>query len=538
MNVSKFSIRAKILLIPTIGTLSFVAYLTMVTVTSSLNASLLQSASDVQFPLVKQISAVANNVERIEQSFNAAVTTGDEEPIQQAEELRKIINRDFSKMMNLSQGDSAEIEKLKRMFQSYFDDGHNLASSMVNQTADFSRIAELGADLNSKIDALKKAITNFDDARNREFEASIEKANDYSSNLITVGFLVGVITIVLLLATAIPISRSIHHSLQDIIKSLRDIADGDGDLTVRLETKSKDEIGELVSRFNAFVSKLQVTIKDVIEISHPLTTTSTKVRTSAEETNNTTNHQKDSVDLAINSVSEMKDAVQEIAISTSQTAESVNSASQLTREGAAVVEGAVASINELEANIADAAKVMYRLETDVEQVSSVIGVIRGIAEQTNLLALNAAIEAARAGEQGRGFAVVADEVRTLASRTQSSTEEIQLTIEKLQEASKEAVLTMNLGTDMVGKSVEKASAAGNSLTELERTIANINSMTMTIATATEQQTVVANSIVHSVEEIGSSTQKTNETAGDLAQVSSELAGMATRLQKLTSGFKA
>ena len=196
------------------------------------------------------------------------------------------------------------------------------------------------------------------------------------------------------------------------------------------------------------------------------------------------------------------------------------------------------SINNLASKIVEAADVVFKLEKDVEQVSDVLQVIKNIAEQTNLLALNAAIEAARAGEQGRGFAVVADEVRTLASRTQASTEEIQTTIENLQSASRSAVATMNTGSGMVKSSVEKATMAGASLTSLEQTIESINSMTMRIAAATEQQTVMANTIVGSVEGIGSTSEATNHTAKDLAQVSNELAAMAGRLQLLTSGFKA
>lgn len=538
MGFSGFSIKTKILLIPTIGTISFVIYLVLATFTASGNANLLESARNVQFPLLQIASTLTSDIEKVESAFNSAVTTGDDEQIDLAKSLKVKIESDIEKMEQISPEMRGEISKISKLFISYYVKGEKLASGMVHQSLDFSQLPQMAEELKGILQELKTSVNNFHQKRNSEFEASINQANSDTSRLVTIGVIMGVITISLLFVTAIPVVKGIHSSLQDVIKSLRDISEGEGDLTVRLSTTNRDEIGELVERFNAFMAKLQKTIKDVVLISLPLSDTATKVKTSADETSRTTSEQQHSAKLTVHSVNEMNSAVQDIATSASQTAESVSNASNLTKEGAEVVEGTIHSINELASKITEAAQVVYKLEQDVEQVSDVLGVIRSIAEQTNLLALNAAIEAARAGEQGRGFAVVADEVRTLASRTQASTEEIQTTIEKLQSASRTAVATMNEGAGMVDGSVEKATLAGESLTSLEQTIESINSMTMTIAAATEEQTVVANNIVGSVEEIGATSEVTHATAGDLAEVSNDLAVMAEKLQHLTSGFKA
>lgn len=538
MRIAKLSIIKKILLIPAIGTISFIAYWILVYVTSSNNATLLEDASSIQFPLVKLSASVSNNVSKIEVSFSSAVTTGDEDLLTQAQQTSELVKNDLSTMKSLFRARATEIHELEELFADYFQKGYALANGMVKQDIDYSLLPQMGEELKSSYEILKQRLKGFEEARNKEFEDSISLANTYSSRLISIGMIVGLITVALLLLTSIPIGRGIHKSIEDIIHSLHDIAEGDGDLTVRLKTENQDEVGELVERFNIFVSKLQITIREVLDIAEPLSVTAAKVRSSAEETSKVTKHQKDSAQLTINSVSEMNVSVQDIASNASLTADSVNNATELTQEGAAVVEETINSISELSNKISDAAQVIYRLESDVEQVSKVLDVIRSIAEQTNLLALNAAIEAARAGEQGRGFAVVADEVRTLASRTQTSTEEIQQTIEKLQKASREAVSTMNAGTDMVSLSVKKAGVAGDSLRSLEDTISTINSMTMAIATATKQQAVVAKNIVGSIEDIGTTTEKNSHTASDLVNVSKELAVMAKKLQQVTSGFKA
>ena len=534
---SRFTIAQKILFIPFIGTIGFVLYLTISTITANQNVAHLKNAKEVQFPSVLLITAISHKIEKVEAFFNSAVTTGDEEMVESALTTSGEISKGLSSLKQLSKQSFSEITKIETLYEQYFKAGEELSMGMINETIDFSKLGAMGQNLSSTLEQLKSSVERMKQARIKELQTEIVSASDSGENLVSIGFGLGAFTIALLFIISVPISKSIQRSLLDVVSSLRSMADGEGDLTVRLRTKNQDEIGELVNWFNAFVQKLQDTISEVVSISKPLTEMAEKVNSSAREAKSETELQQQGIEQTRIAVSEMNASVQSIAENASQTADSVKSASELSSAGSKVVGQTVSSIGSLAQNVSEASSVVDRLEQDVEQVCTVLSVIRGIAEQTNLLALNAAIEAARAGEQGRGFAVVADEVRTLASRTQDSTTEIQTTIEKLQHAAHEAVETMNKGRDKAQGSVDEAARAGESLTAIENTVTEINSMTTNIATATEEQSSVAANIVNSVDDISSSTDRTSQSANKLADVSNELNNLATVLNQLTNGFK-
>lgn len=535
--LNRLTVAQKILVIPVIGTIGFLIYLSISTFTAKQNVAHLSNAKEIQFPFVLAITDVAHKIEKLETSFNTAVTTGDEELVETAKSLAEQINTELTRMRQLSPDSASQISNISQLATDYHSKGDSLSLGMINNTIDFSRLGELGQDLSTTLEQLKAAVSQLKQARENELRSEIERASDAGENLVSIGLLVGSINIVLLFAIAVPISKSIQKSLYAIIESLMAMAKGEGDLTVRLHSRSQDEIGDLVNWFNAFIEKLQATIKEVVAVAEPLNTMAVKVNGSAAEAETVTDLQQTGIDQTRVAVSEMNASVKNIAENASLAADAVHQAHALSKQGSTVVGKTVESIGALASSVGEASDVVNRLENDVEQVGTVLSVIRGIADQTNLLALNAAIEAARAGEQGRGFAVVADEVRTLASRTQDSTTEIQTTIEKLQSAANEAVATMNAGRTLAQNSVEEAANAGDSLKAIETTVTDINGMATNIATATEEQSTVASNIVNSVNDISDSTHRTSRTAHELATVSAELNDLATGLNKLTSGFK-
>ena len=241
--------------------------------------------------------------------------------------------------------------------------------------------------------------------------------------------------------------------------------------------------------------------------------------------------------MVASAMNEMSATVQEVARHATQTAEASQGADDESRAGVLVAEEAIAGIRDLIAEIESAAAVVQHVESDTASISEVLNVIKGIAEQTNLLALNAAIEAARAGEQGRGFAVVADEVRTLASRTQNSTEEIQTMIERLQHGVKNAVDAMAGAQERAVTGSESVEKATQSLHVIAAEVATINNMNLQIATAAEEQSAVAEEINHNITRISNIADNTSSGATQTARSSEDLLRLTAELRRLVSQFK-
>ncbi len=357
-------------------------------------------------------------------------------------------------------------------------------------------------------------------------------ANWWNQFYIVIGlFVVGLFTVSVLM------NRVVAKPIHDVMERVKDIAEGDGDLTAKLDESSNDELGELAYWFNTFVGKLRTMITDINGYASELTTNAEHMSSVTHRTSNGVKQQQSETDQVATAMNQMSATVQEVARNASSAAAAANEADSEASQGKVVVKETIDAIDTLAAEVEKAGQVIQKLEEDSNGIGVVLDVIKGIAEQTNLLALNAAIEAARAGEQGRGFAVVADEVRTLAQRTQQSTQEIRSIIERLQSGAKDAVEVMVEGKSQASLSVEQAAKAGTSLDTITEVVTTITDMNTQIASAAEEHSSVAEEINRNVVNISEVANHTADDAAEVANSSKQLTKLADDLQSLLSHFK-
>jgi len=335
---------------------------------------------------------------------------------------------------------------------------------------------------------------------------------------------------------SIYISRMITLPLHAVVSRAKSIAEGD--LTgTEIALKGNDELTELAKAINSMTSSLKVMVEQISASVHQISSASEELSTSSEETSQNIYEQQSQTDQVATAMNEMSTTVQDVSKNITGSAQAAEEANTETGIGRVVVDGTVNAINQLAGKLDGATDVIQQLEQDSENINTVLDVIKGVAEQTNLLALNAAIEAARAGEQGRGFAVVADEVRTLAGRTQQSTEEINQVIEKLQIGSRNAVEVMKQSREEAQTVVEHATKAGESLSIISTSVSSINDMSTQIASAAEQQSATAEEINKNITNISQLAIETSAGAQQTTSASEDLSQLATKLHGLVGEFK-
>lgn len=379
-----------------------------------------------------------------------------------------------------------------------------------------------------------KKISSMIDEEMAALNADYLKSQAFSESILMIGLAAVLISVgIAFWCIQLLVAKPIEH----IKTAMADIAQGEGDLSRRLQVNSQDELGELSRAFNQFVSRIHTTISEVVDVASNLRSEMQHILKSTQQINSFASGQQQESDAVAAAVNEMQATSQSVSDSATQAAESSQMASQQVTQTQLTVDHTVSSIDDLSNDIQSATTVINQLDLEVNSIASVLDVIREIAKQTNLLALNAAIEAARAGEQGRGFAVVADEVRSLASRTQDSTGEIQLMIEKLQLGAQKAVEVMSRSAESRNKTLENADKANQSLQHIETSIIHMNDMNTQIASASEQQSLVSTEVNINIQNIADSSKQMVDMVRQAQSACESLNLQCANLDRLVGRFK-
>ncbi|GKR42131.1 methyl-accepting chemotaxis protein [Aeromonas caviae] len=345
------------------------------------------------------------------------------------------------------------------------------------------------------------------------------------------------IVLALALGTMLVIARSITGPIRQMVSLVDDIADGDGDLTKRLETRSRDELGALARGINRFIDKLQALLGDVQKTASEVHRHAGDTDRIAGQTDSNLQHHQAEMEQMLTAVQEMSYVSQEVATHANNTADSAKQAQGAADEGKVRFQRVIHSMHKVAAEAGKGAEVVEGLAHDSEQITSILTVIQGIADQTNLLALNAAIEAARAGEQGRGFAVVADEVRKLAGNTQQAVQNTQELIDKIRHSSTNAVNAIQQSQQLTHQAVGEADQAEAALGSIFQAIATINDMTYQIASAAEEQSSVSETVSGNLSKTSALANDIARDATSTANASQALRQAAERLQQLLGQFR-
>jgi methyl-accepting chemotaxis protein len=411
----------------------------------------------------------------------------------------------------------------------------NILNLLQNQL-DFKLLAnqqltESGQIANEALDNLKKVSLSVKDLTN-----SIKKeANDNVTSSRTLIIGVAIVAIIVAIGVNFWVLQSIRNPLAEVLRVMSKVSDGD--LRENVEVHSSDEIGKLSEGFNQLINQLSTMLNEIASSSQQLSSAAEETSAISSQSHVNINRQKEQTDMLATAMTEMTATVDEVASSARNTSTEVANADREALAGQSLVQSNIVTINGLSDEIQKAAEVIDRLNQYSNNIGTVLDVIRGIADQTNLLALNAAIEAARAGEQGRGFAVVADEVRSLASKTQESTSEIQEMIERLQSGTQEAVKVMKSSTSEAKNSVTETAKAGELLGNITKAVSVINDMSSHIANAADEQSTVSRDMHENVISISHVADQTAQGASENLAASQEMAKLAENLQHLVGRFQ-
>jgi len=435
-------------------------------------------------------------------------------------------------------------EKMIEAVDAYVDENRVLGNSLVAEARQSgakidNAVSNLLTAAKMSVDELNKLVdTSGAELKTSagEVKASADEIVSTNNHLGAVSYIVLAVVVGLGVVFCVTLKNTIVRPIARLRNTIQHI-ETESDLTYKAELKSKDELGVMALALNNMMDRILGVMRDVNIATINLAESVEQTSKTMEQTNTGVIQQQNATDQVATAINEMTATVQEVASNAAQAADAAKSADDEARNGQTIVQKSIDVIQTMESKVEEANEAIRLVAEASKDIGAVLDVIRGVSEQTNLLALNAAIEAARAGEAGRGFAVVADEVRTLAQRTQESTNEIQSTIERLQSGSDHAVHVMGEGQQKIAEVVASSKQAGDSLSSITEAVKMISDLNIQIASAAEEQSSVTENINHNVSDISNIAAETTKSVADTTEACYKQKALASNLETLVNKFK-
>ncbi|NCT81062.1 Methyl-accepting chemotaxis protein PctB [Stutzerimonas frequens] len=538
--LKNLSLTAKLSLVPAVALLGLVLYVVYTSLQLSATDSRLVLLETRSYPTLEKADAVIFQFSRVPALLNNAVAAGEPGILDEARDVLQQIDSQQQALASLLSEQRQQHQALsdwRKAVRDYADNALAASSKLIDGSASFDDLRPSLDRMASDLAQAQKLASDFRAQAYADFQQTLVQTREANAATTRLGIILSLVLVVLVSLGAWLVIRSVMVNIRGVIASLQSIARGDGDLTQRVNVESNDEIGAMIELFNSFLDKLQRTIRQIIEAAAPLGQVSKdlyQLTQGSEENAKSQQHHTDSISRDILT---MTGSIQEVAQRSQQASDEANSAARQAATAREHVGSLSTGINDLGDSVMGAVKAMEQLEEETQEVGSVLTVIRSIAEQTNLLALNAAIEAARAGEQGRGFAVVADEVRNLAQKTAASTAEIQQIIQRLQNSANTVLNVMTSNGEKSRASIERSIEATQLLEAIAGTVNQIDELNAGIARFTQEQIGLSSSIRQETQVLQQDAQATANGAEATARLGEQLVSTGDHLRAATSQFR-
>jgi len=488
------------------------------------------------YPLIRLSNENSLQVQRIEELYTQAVATAEEELLEKAATAVLSIKNNLNEIAKHDKQSSQFLGEIKYSLTQYERLNIDIAGAMMSDNIDFNQITSKAKEKTKLYATLTADVLAYQKNTDTLFRSLIEQSVDKSKNSIYTTIVIGVALLALMLLIATLVSRSIVTAASDIAESLLNLAKGEGNLSQRLVVHGSDELGQVSANFNEFMDLLSASIGEVINVAAPLSQTSSNLSEKMEAVTVLANEQESGASNVNTAMVKMQNSVTDMSANAKDALSSSRNVTKEVTKGQDIVLETINISKELSTEIGEAASLVNTLANDASDVNQFLNVIDDISSQTNLLALNAAIEAARAGEHGRGFAVVADEVRTLASRTSDATNNIKELVVKLGTAAQKSVDSMTSATEKSQLNAEHTTAAGEALNIIHQQVLDISRLSNGISNTTGEQELVATRVTDNVKDMVSSVESTRLTVQEVDTIVDKLTGFSTSLQKATSQF--